>query len=316
MSISARSALLGAAVLAPLVKYLRSEPDQIGPEARRNAPGDFVQLGHGITHVVTGGPESGDPVLFIPGATLSLWMWDGLFEELAESGFRTIRYDRYGIGFSDRPDVEYGQDLFETQIVDLLDELGVDRPVTLVALAFGCPIAAEFALRHPDRVAGVCLIAPDGFATPLNLGLRLAMLPVVGDAFFQIVGDRALKARVPGYSDDPRIVSWVMARFSAELRYRGFKRSLISAVRNLPIHGGEHLYRFLNTRDIPLQLIWGREDRVTPMPSEETVQEVFSTADLRLLDGVGHLPHREQLGTVTKIIREFLTRISLEKKAS
>jgi pimeloyl-ACP methyl ester carboxylesterase len=34
--------------------------------------------------------------------------------------------------------------------IDLLDTLGVDRPVTLVALAFGRPIAAEFAVHHPD----------------------------------------------------------------------------------------------------------------------------------------------------------------------
>ncbi|MGY4920433.1 alpha/beta fold hydrolase [Streptomyces sp. 900116325] len=313
MSISARMALLGAAAaLPPVLRYLRSEPLPMDAKARRSAPGSFVQLRHGLTHVVVDGPEAGEPVLFVPGATLSLWMWDGLFEEVARAGYRAIRYDRYGMGYSDRPDIAYGQDLFNEQIEDLLDALGVDRPVTIVAMAFGCPIAAEFAVRHPERVAGVCLVAPDGFATPLNTGLQLAMLPIVGEPFFRLVGDRALKSRVPGYGDE-RIVARVMARFQPELKYQGFKRALISALKNLPIHGGEYLYRFLNTRETPVQVIWGREDRVTPMPNEKVVRDVFSRADIRLLDGVGHLPHYEQLETTSGALLDFIARTAKDR---
>ncbi|MEV1171810.1 alpha/beta hydrolase [Nonomuraea sp. NPDC049784] len=274
--------------------------------ARENAPGSFVRLRHGMTHVVVDGPEYGEPILFIPGATLSLWMWDGLFERLAAAGYRTIRYDRYGMGFSDRPRLEYDQALFDGQITDLLEALGVDRPVTLVALAFGGPIAAEYTVSHPDRVSRLCLISPDGFATPLNLGARLALLPVVGEPLFHLIGDRALKARIPGYSRDERVVARVRARFLPELRYQGFKRSLISAIRNVPIHGAEPLYRSLDAADVPVQVIWGRQDPVTPMPSEERVRSVFSRADLRLLEGVGHLPHHERPDETAAIVSGFL----------
>ncbi|WP_433441022.1 alpha/beta fold hydrolase [Nonomuraea sp. CA-141351] len=148
-------------------------------------------------------------------------------------------------------------------------------------------------MTHPERVSRLCLISPDGFATPLNLGARLALLPVVGEPLFRLIGDRALEARIPGYSRDERVVARVQA-FLPELRYQGFKRSLISAIRNVPIHGAEPLYRSLDAADVPVEVIWGRQDPVTPMPSEELVRAVFSRADLRLLDGVGHLPHYER----------------------
>ncbi|MFC5183271.1 alpha/beta fold hydrolase [Actinomadura harenae] len=296
-----------AAVAAPaLLNARRGETVPMDARTRQDAPGTFVRLRHGTTHVMVDGPETGEPILFVPGATLSLWVWDGLVERLARAGYRTIRFDRYGIGFSDRPDVEQNQALFEDQMLDLLDALGVDRPVTLVALAFGGPVAAEFAVHHPGRVAGVCLVSPDGFATPLNLGLRLSLLPGIGLPFFRLTGNRALRSRLPGYSRDPRVVSRVRARLLPELRYEGFKRSLHSAIRNVPIHGAEYLYRFLDAGDIPLQVVWGRQDPVTPMPPEPVVRSVFSGADVRLLDGVGHLPHFERPDETAGIVLEFV----------
>lgn len=306
MKFRAGSVLLGAAVALPLVKYLRSEPVPMGPAARQAAPGSFLHLRHGFTHYEVSGPDSGEPVLFLAGATLSQWIWDGLFERVADAGMRAIRYDRYGMGLSDRPEVDYDYALFEAQILELLDRLDVHGPVTIVALAFGGPIAAEFAIRNPDRVARICMIAPDGFGVPINTGLRIAMLPVVGEPFFQITGDRALRARIPGYSRDKRVVSRVAARFQPELQYRGFKRALLSALRNISIHDAEHLYRYLDTRGIPLQIIWGADDRVTPIPGRDLVRDVFSHADVRFLDGVGHLPHFEQPETTAAAIVEFI----------
>lgn len=300
-------ALAGGTIALPLLlRRLCSESTPMDARARQEAPGSFVRLSHGMTHVVVDGPENGEPILFIPGATLSLWVWDGLFERLARAGYRTIRYDRYGIGFSDRPDIKYNQALFEAQITELLEALGVDRPVTLVALAFGGPIAAQFTVRHPELVSGLCLVSPDGFATPLNIGLRLSLLPGIGESFFQLTGDRALKSRIPGYSRDERVVARIGARFLPELRYQGFKRSLISALRNVPVHGAEYLYRFLNTGDVPVQVVWGSDDPVTPMPGEDVVRSVFSRADIRLLDGVGHLPHYERPDETASILLEFL----------
>ncbi|MEV4115440.1 alpha/beta hydrolase [Nonomuraea sp. NPDC049695] len=307
MSLRSGLALAATAIALPaLLSRSRGETIPMDARARQDAPGSFVRLRHGTTHVVTDGPEAGEPILFIPGATLSLWVWDGLFERLAQAGYRTIRYDRYGIGFSDRPEVDYDQHLFEEQIIDLLDTLGIDRPVTLVALAFGGPIAAEFTVRHPDRVSRLCLVSPDGFATPLNLGLRLAMLPGIGLPFFHLFGDRALASRLPGYSRDRRVVARIQARLLPELRYQGFKRSLLSALGNVPVDAAEYLYRFLDTTGVPVQVVWGRQDPVTPMPPEEVLRTVFSRADLRLLDGVGHLPHYERLDETTAIVLDFL----------
>jgi pimeloyl-ACP methyl ester carboxylesterase len=287
---------------------LRNEPILMDSQARELAPGTFVELGGGTTHVLMDGPVSGSPVVFLAGATLALWMWDGLAERIAAAGYRTIRYDRFGLGFSDRPEVEYDLDLFDRQLVDLIDALELDAPVTLVALAFGCPIAAEFALRHPDSVSRLCLTAPDGFGVPLSRGARLALLPLIGEPIGRLVGDRALLARLRGYSKDPRVVARLQAGLGRELEYCGFRRSLRSAVRNVPIEHAEDLYRRANDSGVPVQLVWGRADLVTPAPAEELVRDVFSNAEIHLLDDVGHLPHSERPDEVTSLLVDFLGR--------
>jgi pimeloyl-ACP methyl ester carboxylesterase len=45
---------------------------------------------------------------------------------------------------------------------------------------------------------------------------------------------------------------------------------------------------------------------VTPMPDEAVLLDLFSHADVHLLDGVGHLPHFERLDQTAALIPGFL----------
>src|SRR4029453_5740848 len=73
---------------------------------------------------------------------------------------RVARYDYYGRGFSDRPNVRYTADLFDRQMLQLLDSLGWTGPVDIVGLSMGGPVTAEFTGRHPERVRSLTLADP------------------------------------------------------------------------------------------------------------------------------------------------------------
>ena len=76
-----------------------------------------------------------------------------------EKGFRVLRYDQRGFGFSEKV-----RELdFETVVADLaglLDTLGVGEPVHLAGCAMGSDFSAGFAARHPARVARLALASP------------------------------------------------------------------------------------------------------------------------------------------------------------
>jgi pimeloyl-ACP methyl ester carboxylesterase len=70
----------------------------------------------------------------------------------------TVLYDLRGHGRSERPMDGYRIEDGVDDLIGILDALGIDEPVHLVANSFGGTIALATALRRPERVAGMALI--------------------------------------------------------------------------------------------------------------------------------------------------------------
>ncbi|MEU5841043.1 alpha/beta hydrolase [Rhodococcus sp. NPDC047139] len=82
------------------------------------------------------------------------------FSPLAAAGYRAVAPDMPGYGRTDRPEAleDYTNVAVTDRLVRLLDALGIDRAV-FVGHDFGAPVAWTMALRHPDRVTGLVLLA-------------------------------------------------------------------------------------------------------------------------------------------------------------
>ena len=112
-----------------------------------------IALPTGVTlHVQLGGPESGEPILFLHGFPESHRTWRAILPDLARD-FRVIAPDQRGFGASDKPEEvdAYKADRIVEDIVALADALGHDR-FTLVGHDWGGAVAWLAALRHPDRI--------------------------------------------------------------------------------------------------------------------------------------------------------------------
>lgn len=287
------------------LRYAVRERLPMDAAARAKAPGHFADLSVGTTHWLAEGPESGEVVILVPGATLPLWIWKDLPSKLAAAGFRTIRYDLLGRGYSDRPRGPYNNDLFDTQLLELIKALGIERKVHLVGLAFGCPIISEFAVRHTDLVRSLCFIGPDGFGVQISRGARFLMTPVIGPYIFSVIGTRLLMKRIDDYSANATIKDWLRARYAPELEFKGFKRALRSSVQHMPIHDAATSYASADAR-LPIAVIWGDRDHVTPMPNPAKLRAVLKRAKVHVLPDVGHLPHHERPDETTSLVLKHL----------
>src|SRR4051794_2812976 len=112
--VNRRALVIGGTILLVLVltasgfSWLRNpETRALDDAARRDAPGKFVRLSDGMTHYRIDGPDSGRTIVLAHGFSVPLYIWDSTAAALASAGYRVVRYDAYGRGFSDRPDVEY-----------------------------------------------------------------------------------------------------------------------------------------------------------------------------------------------------------------
>lgn len=286
----------------------RAETQVLDDAARANVAGQFVALPDGVVHYELAGPEQAPAVVLVHGFSVPYYIWDPTFRALTEAGFRTLRYDLYGRGHSDRPDAVYNLDFFERQLVNLLDALSIAWPVDIVGLSMGGPIALTLADRDPQRMRKLVLIDPAGFPMPMPLTSRLLRVPGLGEALFDWFGDRFFVSDLGKDFYRPDRFPEYQQQYLAPMRFVGFRGALLSTVRNGALNNSAETYVRVGRQGRPTLLIWGRQDRTVPFPTHAKVQVAIPHAEFHAIDQAGHIPHYERPEVVNPLLVEFLQR--------
>jgi len=297
--------LLAAIVCSIGITYVVRNPEHADMDAaaRRGVPGRFVTLGDGVTHYDVQGPDSGQRVLLAHGFSVPSYIWDSTVTALTAAGFRVARYDYYGRGFSDRPDIPYTPDLFDRQMLQLLDSLGWRGPVDIVGLSMGGPVTAGFVARHPDRARSLTLVDPaSGPATVPPLPFRL---PVIGPALWQAFAVPGMAAgQLTDFVEPAKWPDWP-DRYRVQMQYRGFGRALLSTLveDKAPL---DSVYARVGASGKPTLLIWGMQDSTVSIQNADGVRKAIPQAQYHPIERAGHLPHMERTDVVNPLLISFL----------
>lgn len=294
------------------------ETKRLDDEARQTAGGSFIQLTDGITHYelsndspLLRGEGLGvrDTVVLVHGFSVPYFIFDPTFDFLVQNGFCTLRYDLFGRGFSDRPRGRYNIDLFVRQLLDLLDAFRFTRPVSLVGLSMGGPITATFTARHPGRVKSLTLIDPAG-VRPVSLTptLKAMKLPGVAEAVFGLVGSESLLKSAAKDFFDPEMVGMFLDRYKVQMQYKGFKRAILSSVRNGMLGSFTGSYKSVGKMDKPVSIFWGRNDMTVPFEHSNDLRAMIPNAEFHVIEDCRHIPHYEKPDEFNPILLEFLKR--------
>lgn len=138
-------------------------------------------------------------LLFIHGASGNLRDPMMAFRRPLEGRAEMLFVDRPGHGYSERgDDSNLTPDGQADAIARLLDKRGIGR-VIVVGHSFGGAIAASFALRHEDRVAGLVFLSPATHPWPggIDWYYDIANLPYLGPLFCNTITLPAGLMRVP-----------------------------------------------------------------------------------------------------------------------
>jgi pimeloyl-ACP methyl ester carboxylesterase len=290
----ARALLAAVAVLLALPWLLRVEPRRLDEEARRRLPCSFVNMRDGRTCFDLDGPEDAETVVFVHGLTSPAYVWGTLPAMLRDAGYATLVYDLYGRGGSDRPWADYDLDLFDHQLETLLRKAGLTGSVHLVGLSMGGIIATEFALRHPELVADLTLLAPGGFRVEVPAAARLLTAPLVGDWTMQMFGGRFVASSHASLLFHKQRVGDLLRQFEPQFEFSGSRRALLSTLRRMPLADFTGRYAELGRSDLPVTVIWGRQDEVTPFSGATLAAELLPKASVRAIEDAGHLVHLDQ----------------------
>ena len=114
--------------------------------------GHFVKLSNGYTYYEVNNIEKDELIVLVHGFSVPSYIWDETYFELIKRGFGVIRLDLYGRGYSDNPDLIYNDELYASQVVELLNKLEVTQKVNLVGLSNGGRVISKIAYDHPQII--------------------------------------------------------------------------------------------------------------------------------------------------------------------
>ncbi|MEL7539519.1 MAG: alpha/beta hydrolase [Pseudomonadota bacterium] len=284
--------VLAIIIVLALGAYLWAEArlKPLDDAARQNAPGSFASLSDGQLHYRWDGPEDGPILVLVHGFSTPNFIYEQNVEALNAAGFRTLRFDHFGRGWSDRPGSRYDVEFYDRTLIELLDHVGVDKPFGLAGLSMGGPIVAEFTARYPERVAQLVLLVPAGLDTAGADGnsARLLSTPLVGDWIWRMFGKSILLGDAQ-YDETARATDdRLQGDVTQQLEYRGYLQALLSTFRHMPMTGREETFQRLAATGVPVLAIYGDADETVLISSAAKLEQLLPAGDIRVVEGGEH----------------------------
>lgn len=272
-----------------------------------------IKLPSGKTHYQSVG--DGPVVILIHGVSGPLAVWDKVMDGLVSTGYRVIRYDLYGRGFSERLEtVPYSLATYHTQLTELISALRLGSRIRLVGSSLGAIIASDYALRQPKNIVGIILVGPAGFPITVPFAARLRDIPLIGWVLTYFLAERTILKQNDHYFVEGRVPSDLRPFISDQLSVAGTTDAILKTMKNAPVQSFIESYRQLGQTKVPVGVIWGRKDVTFPFENSRTLMDAIPHAKLVTIENSGHLPQYEKSEEVTPILIDLgdLKTVSLQ----
>lgn len=237
---------------------------------------------------------SGTPLVLINGFTGSGEFWPTAWVRRLEEHYRVIRIDNRGTGGSRNAPAPFTMADLADDVRDVLDALGAEQAVVL-GHSMGGMIAQEMAIRHPERVQRLVLVAtmppiPKAIASPYGVELASSLLwtwrrdDVDPDQSLVDATTRHLsRFTADGFEPTPELAEDLGRRALSSVTGR---RAMLMQARAIYAWRGP---RRLATITAPTLVVQGNADRVVNDQNARNLARYIPGARLVELPGIGHL---------------------------
>jgi len=245
-------------------------------------------------HYEIEGPIAGAPVVLIHGLGGRAEDWASLAPYLAKAGFRVYMPDLVGYGRSERPeDFSYSVRDEAEQVVAFLDAVGL-KQVDLGGWSMGGGIVQHVAFKHADRVRRLMLFDSIGVYEMPTWNVQL-FTPRTADELSQL--DVLLMPHPPVV---PAFVARDIVRISEKRAW------IIHRAVDSMLTGQDATDTMLPKMQMPVLLVWGALDRITPVELGEKMYRLVPQSQLDVVDGCGHLAPGQCADRIGPRVVEFL----------
>lgn len=246
------------------------------------------------------GPANGPPIILVHGTAAWSGFWSEIATHLAQRGWRVVAIDLPPFGWSDHDAAgRYDRVSQAKRLSAVAAALG--KPPIILGHSFGAGSVTELALRHPEQLRGVVLVdAALGELDPKSETTTAKALK-----FNPLAQVTAAAAITNPNAVEPFLRSMIYRKDQAHKRIpvlrepmqrSGTTSAYAAWLPNLLTKQDGAWSREsakLSAIEVPVALIWGARDSVTPLPQGQRIAALTHARALRVLPSVGHIPHIE-----------------------
>lgn len=244
----------------------------------------------------------GAPIVFLHAGVADHRMWQPQLDALGLE-LQAIAYDQRGYGRTQSADVAYSD---VDDLLAVLDHFKIGRAI-LVGCSLGGGLALAFALTHPDRVAGLMLVAASIPGAPAverdEAELQLATEYEAKKDLNDLIALNQFEARL-----------WLDGAHGAEGRVQGQLRELFLDMNELQhnhpplnhVTPRPECYSRLGELRVPVLNVAGTLDLTYFAWLNDRISDAHPHMQTELIADAGHLPNLDQPEVFNAVLSEFL----------
>tara|TARA_B100000676_G_scaffold302032_1_gene350101 strand:+ start:2378 stop:3079 length:702 start_codon:yes stop_codon:yes gene_type:complete len=208
-------------------------------------------------------------------------------------------------GLSDVAESTVGNTLQDASISDMAERILTAAPdrFALAGLSMGGYVCMEIMCRAPERVERLALLDTTARADSVEqYKRRKGLIELAKIGKFRGVTPRLLPLLVHARRQNDTALTLCIVEMASRVGQQGFLRQQTAIMtRRAQLKG-------MKTYNLPVMILCGRDDMLTPLELHEEMANAIPAARLCIVEDCGHLSTLEQPNVVTALLRDWLLR--------
>ncbi|MBT5604193.1 MAG: alpha/beta hydrolase [Gammaproteobacteria bacterium] len=303
------------------IAYSPDLPTDIVDARYRSATSQFLLTDTGVRiHFRDEGNENGRPIILIHGAFSSLHAFEAWSNILGDQ-YRIISLDLPGHGLTGAtPGNSYSNDIHLQAVHSVSQHLQLNR-FTIGGNSMGGGVSWRYALKYPERIDAVILIASSGPMSwykstdeQAKTSPRPLVLQLLEQAWFRTVAESINPyylvkwGLASAYHQQQSLTEMVIQRYTDMILRDGSRKAILSRSQSRRSTNNQSLDPS-NIKQ-PVLILWGQEDLWIEVSQGRRLTSIIDHSQLIVYPDVGHLPMEEIPNISAKSVRNFLSELN------
>ncbi len=246
------------------------------------------------------GSAESPTIIFIHGFPLNKSMWNKQIEFLKDD-FRVIAYDIRGHGNSEVGDIDFSIALFAKDLLAFMDALKIKKTI-ICGLSMGGYIALNAIENYPERFNAL-ILSDTNCAADTSEGKEKRMKTI--ESIKENGVDKLANDLIPNLFADES--------FKRDLKEIPAVREMIVKTSTKSLNNSLHAMANreetcgkLSQIKVPVLIIVGTDDKITPPEVARSMQSKIKDSQLRIIEHAGHLSNLENPYEFNNQLKKFV----------